>query len=186
MHHPRSLLLAMLALGLGADAARAGEPIAGPTRAVFRVQDDGFRVTPAASRRRRDGGNASGDMLTMRGTFECPGGYVQVYQGWIYAFEQKGVDVAQFGDVDPTCWPIQAQPPMETTFLGNWEKVAMCAVCARNPDEPLTGSPPFTSNPIPGGSTPGVPGSNTQQPNDDGDDDGPSGDDTSNVPIPGT
>jgi len=181
MLHPRSLVLASLVLGFGADAAHANELIVGPTPAVLRVQDDGFRVTPAAARRRRDDGDASGATLTMRGTFECPGGYQQVYQGYIYAFQQKGVEVPQFGNVDPTCWPIQAQPPMETTFLGDWQKVAMCVVCARNPSQPLGGSGSFSTTPIPGGSNPGVPGSNTQRPND-----GDAGGGTNNVPIPGT
>lgn len=186
MHHPRFMLLASLVLGLCADAARAGEPFAGPARAVFQVQRDGFRVMPAASRRRRDDGGTSGDTLIVRGTFECPGGYQQVFQGYIFAFEQKTAagGVAQFGDVDPTCWPLSSLPPMETTFLGNWQKVAMCVVCVRNLDQPLTGSAPFSSSPNPGGN-PDVPSQSGRNPADPPNDDSDDDNQTSTNPIPG-
>jgi hypothetical protein len=184
MLHKRFVLLVPLALGVGiglaGDGVQAIEPVAKARPAVL-VQGDGFEVTPVARRRRGDDEtDGAWSLLTMRGTFDCPGGYQPVYQGNIYSFVQKGVEVPQFGDVEPYCWPLQAQQPMEATFLGSWEKIALCVVCARQPGTALTGAPPITSTPVPGGGTDsGVPDRN------DLTDDDPDQPETNTSPIPG-
>jgi hypothetical protein len=179
MLHSRFVLLVPLALGLAGDGVQAVEPAAAPVPAVL-VQGDGFEVTPVARRRRADEEtDGSWSLLTMRGTFECPGGYTPVFQGNIYAFVQKGVEVPQFGGVEPYCWPLQAQQPMEATFLGNWEKIALCVVCARQPGTALGGAPPITTTPIPGGGNSNVPDRNEF--GDDGDDQP----ETNTNPVPG-
>ena len=195
MLHSRFVLLVPLAFGLAGDGVQAVEPVAVPVPAVL-VQGDGFEVTPVARRRRGDeDADSSASLLIMRGTFDCPGGYQPVFQGNIYAFQQKGVDVPQFGGVEPYCWPLQAQQPMETTFLGSWEKVALCVVCARQPGTALTGAPPITTTPIPGGGTDsgisGIPDRGTDSgisripDRNDLTDDDPDKPGTSTSPIPG-
>jgi hypothetical protein len=167
MHHARFMLLAPLALALAVDGAQASEP-ARVTPAVATVEGQvaagGFAVTPVISRRQRDSleAAAGASMLTMRGTWDCPGGYQPVFQGYVYAFQQKGVDVPQFGGVEPHCWFL---PPLETTFLGNWERVSMCVVCTREPGTSVEPPPATGTTPIPGGSTPTpVPDLNSQSP----------------------
>jgi hypothetical protein len=186
MLHSRFVLLVPLALGvalglgLAGDGVQAVEPVAKARPAVL-VESDGFEVTPVARRRRGDDeSDGSWSLLTMRGTFDCPGGYTTVYRGNIYAFVQKGVDVPQFGDVEPYCWPLEAQQPAETTFLGNWQKVALCALCARQPGTAISGAPSAGTTPIPGGGDTGMPDRNTIPPDDDPDQ--PS---TGTHPVPG-
>ena len=180
--HPRLVLLVPLVLTLAADGVPASEPVAGPIPAIAVVEGGDFDVMPVGARRRRDEAetNASASMLTMRGTWDCPGGYEAVFQGYIYAFRQKGVDVPLFGGVEPSCWPIQGQQPMETTFLGSWERVGMCVVCVRDLDVPLSGLPPITTTPVPGGGDADVPDRNTLTPDDD-----PDEPESSTSPIPG-
>ena len=186
MLHNRFLLLVPLAfalgIGLAGDGVQAIEPAARARPAVL-VQSDGFEVTPVARRRRADddGDGGGWSLLTMRGTFECPGGDQTIYQGNIYAFVQKGVDVPQFGSVEPYCWPLEAHQPMEATFLGNWQKIALCVVCARQPGTPLTGQAPVGSTPVPGsGSGSGIPGQSGVGPDED-----PSQPEHSSGPVPG-
>lgn len=97
-------------------------------------------AAPEMPGRRRSASTVNVDArqrLVVYGDRVCPDGFTPLIVGNVYAFQQQGVDVPGFGGVDPACWK---NPPLETTFLGQWTSVGDCVVC--EPASP--GSPTST------------------------------------------